>query len=226
MVSWKIESEVDFNFLHALASFQDALGMAVTSPVCVMCPNTSLAMYYDCTDPENIGESIMRRRLRDGKEDIQRHIEFHDIGVKAFYDINDASNRNDRSGVIAVTFQLAEKTREYGLVVDRNKLSLRLTSFLDFPHANIGNYFCGMLVNSDGCGIIRALEFNPKNSFEGLRKGLDNLTQISLGFVSRDGPIPQVPIGNHDTGQGITDNSYRGKFELTKELLRRVGYDC
>lgn len=60
---------------------------------------------------------------------------------------------------------------------------------------------------------------------EGIAKELNDMREFIPRFSIKDTPLQGIKLGNiGDSGEGISDTSLRGRLELTRELLARVGY--
>ena len=58
-----------------------------------------------------------------------------------------------------------------------------------------------------------------------MRREIEKLAGFYHEFSANYSPLPSVQIiDSTDTGDGINDTSLRGRIELTRELLKRVGY--
>ena len=69
------------------------------------------------------------------------------------------------------------------------------------------------------------MEFNTNATNIGVCEDLEKLIYLSSDFSRLDGKIPVSTVSTQvDTGEGIMDTSLRGRHELNKELLKRVGF--
>lgn len=94
-------------------------------------------------------------------------------------------------------------------------------AFLEFPYCTQG-IFPIPLLHEDGSGTYMKFVFNLEKTTSRLRKDVKYLLSSSDSFLMLGGIIPNVKIGAPDSGEGITDMSYRGRLELTRELIKRA----
>ena len=72
--------------------------------------------------------------------------------------------------------------------------------------------------------LISSLEFNQESTYSGAEDYLEEIVELSNDFRLSKEKIPIDKIATQeDIGKGIMDTSLRGRHELNKELLYRIG---
>lgn len=217
----RITSEKDFELLWKLASINNALTLAVTDPVVVQEPGFP-DMFYDCTEEEDRGLLIVQKRIEECSDDIHKHLGAHRAMLSVFYDFDESLNRNDRFAVCANAADLSQHLIRCADIVS-NHISRSHDSFLNYLSADPTNMFTVPLIKESG-GEIRYFDFNAQRSYGGIIYEMRDFRKRVVDFRAESGTLFSVPFGNHDTGKGINDTSYRGRLALTEELLRHAGY--
>lgn len=219
----------DYEFFHKLASINNALTLSVSDSVVIteyvpiLDQMGELGMFYDCWENETEAESFMRRRFETASDDITAHVEAHERMLDIFYSIDDAMNARNRGKVASLATNLCKELTGYSGLVERHIARLRELTFLNYPYAQSGRFFThALLRDENGKSIFNCFSFNPNKTKVGLAEEVQNLREIAPEFNIRSDPIQRIQLGDHDTGEGIMDTSYRGRLELTKELLKRA----
>ncbi len=223
-----IESKEDFEFFVRLASLQRALTLSVVDPVAVFeySPLTKdriwvARMFYDCYPDEGEARAIMGERIKIGSDDIAEHLRFHEKMKYQFYSIQEDANVNNRKRLGETVDSLCNEVVTFNaFLAEHSKLDER--SFLFYPSCSPIPFTIPLI--EGGRGHFAMLKFNPDKTSEGVIAEIDDLRELISDFSIRQERIPEVRIGDYDTGEGISDSSYRGRYELTRELLRRAGY--
>lgn len=214
--------EGELEVLWRLSSAQEACIHSVCNPVAVPSGINSeifASVFYDCTEPGEVGLGIMRERMK-FKGDIQKHLEIHEKILKNFYSLDEALNTNNRMGILETGELVYKNLEEYRKLVKNHTDILQRRAFLSYPTCMPGHYF----IPPRGGRLFRELSFNPNKNYEGL------FDEIVEGLVALD-DFPEngesfgdFKLSRGDCGEGIMDSSLRGRLELTKELLKRVGF--
>lgn len=205
----------------SLQGFYQTLGQSVTDPVTV--PSGSpLAqfsrMYYDCTDNEDEGYTIMRRRIGRFEGTIFSFISEHQTMLDALIGIEEHANTGNTA---AVRHDISRFVDLYESHLDGIARVRKEDSFLDFPNAAI----CALSGR-----YLRNAYFNPKRTERGARKEgyllREALADISpheiiqfSGICPTRAPTASLSIPDD---KNMMDTSYQGRINFTKEMLRRV----
>ena len=227
-------SKIDFKFLRNLSSLYQALTTSAVDPVVITDRvetgnrgrNLEFRMYYDAygdggnADLE-MAEEIMRRRIRIAGEDIKQHHIYHSEFLRLFYDIDERINSQNRKEIAQLSQDLFCKTKDYiDNVVESHTQMLQEDSFL-YPPYCLSQY----AFHIPKCRIIANLIFNPKQTISNAKEDLDITMKLSERFAQKDNKIPINKVATQeDLGEGIMDASLRGRVELNKELLERLGF--
>jgi len=221
----------DYEFFHKLASTNNALTLSVSDPIVITeyipFQNQLIGrdIFYDCYEDEDEekAEGIMRRRLETAREDIDAHIRLHKRMLDIFYSIDESMNARNRGKVAGLATNLCDELINYSGLVEKHIARLGGLAFLNYPYAQGGRFFTSARMgNEGGRSILAYLSFNSNKTKDGLAEEVQNLREIAPEFNIRSDPIQRIQLGDHDTGEGTMDTSYRGRLELTKELLKRA----
>ena len=224
-------SDKDFALFHKLSSAYHAVSVSATDPVVL---KTGLekeveeifgGIFYDCFENENVAINTMRSRINACSQEIASHYAHHKNMLEVFYTIEEYANTNNRDGVFRGAADLCRTLLSYSQIVRLHHQKLKrshISPFLSYPACPKGHYF-----HVQGRKAILQNSFNPTRSLEGLMEEIDgiiSLLLLELIIESRHQLRGFKLTDLQDTGEGITDSSLRGRLELTKELLLRVGY--
>lgn len=232
-------SETDYVFLHKLSSLYHALTSAATDPVGVP-SDLSIenlvgekgiysSQFYDTTEEEGRGTRVMAARITNSAKDIRNHLEMHKRMLSLVNTIEESLNVNNRQRVRKAVNYLCGELNEYDLLVSRHKdkafdvhrLNDPKFDFLSWPRCPKGHYFI-----LQGYNVIAECSFNDPCNSAGLQTELDILRTRSTDFLIGKGVTSGVRLSDSiDTGEGISDTSYRGRLALNVELLKRAGFD-
>jgi len=175
--------------------------------------------FYDTVDDEEHARSIMKRRICSSFHDIKDHFRIHEDMRNVFYSIEDALNHNTREGLASSTLSLCHSLMSYAEIVQRHKKRMFSGSFLFYSTCISGHYFPLHHNNS-----FLENRFNPNQSLAGLQKEVNDIRQLLLDMRRSSKDLVGMKLTDlEDHGEG-TDSSLRGRLELTRELLSRVGY--
>jgi len=223
-------SESDFDFLRRLSSLYDALTYSATDPVVIIDVaevgkfRIPIGMFYDVygdgyNDDLAIAEEIMRRRIATASDDIKKHHKYHKNFVRLFYDVDEALNVKRMNQFASKTRELCDLVGEYVKdIVIPHKESLKDDSFLGYPSC-----FAGYAFNISR--LLGHLVFNNDQTFEGVEEDLLFIDGYINSFNINKYPSLDIKIATqHDSGEGLMDSSLRGRHELNKELLKRIGF--
>ncbi len=217
-------SEVDSEFLWRLSSLYESLTQSAVDPVVL---RTSLggafgAIYYDAHDDDEVAFSIMKSRIELAENDIRKHHKAHKSFLECFYDIDECINTSNRERIGDSANKLCDLVLGYLNLVEQHELKLREESFLHPPTCLPGHYF---QILGSVMGRALELEFNPQRTKVVAEAYLNEIKGSIVDFViNHNGIYPTKIESQIDTGEGITDNSLRGRIELNKELLSRIGF--
>ena len=218
-------NDEDFEFLAVLAGMQKALISSCVSPVVIWRQeegghgNRGLAMYYDCVDAEKAGLEVMKGRIRDARDDILRHVDFHKAALEAFVDMDGAMLVNNRQTFSAACSRVCEKTREYANLVMEHGTRNFGNEFLTYPSCPRGHYFHIWQGN-----LVSELGFNPEHSELGVQGGLKSIQEGLTDFRIRTDKLPYVAMPfAADDGAGFYDSNFRQALSTTLLLLERAG---
>lgn len=217
-------TETDFKFLWRLSSLYEALIHSAVDPVVLDKSEMKEfgGIYYDAYNNQTKAIKIMKNRMLFGRNDIIDHRKFHESFLNKFYDIDEFINTNNRTKVGDVVDLLCNDVSDYLSFVYQHHLILSNDYFLYYPSCPTGHYF--QIPKSD-IKIIPQLEFNPKKTKKGGGIYLAKIKRVIPNFKLGKDKIPSMRVASQeDSGDGIIDNSLRGRIELNNELLRRVGF--
>ncbi len=213
--------DLDVEFFFRLSCLYDAMTLSATAPVVVPTDlNEPFShIFYDCSENENKALETMRERIKLASNDIANHFNLHQRALERFYDIEDGINHRNRKEIVFASYSLVSNVSSYSYLVKVHKERLGNKAFLEYPYCVRGHYF-----HVKGLNFILEKSFNVEQSFKSAKKALLTLSELTRDFRIGDGRIMQIKISeNKDMGEGFADNSFRGRLELNKELLRRVG---
>lgn len=220
-------SPTDFKFLWRLSSLYEALTISAVDPVVLLkgIGNEPGGMFYDCYEDtcEDTKKAIavMEQRVARASDDIRQHYQAHQLFLRCFYDIDELMNTQNRKRVGEVTNDLCAHVSDYLSLVEQHELRLEEDSFLYPPTCFPGHYF---QIPNSGIRIIPQLKFNPaRTGFQG-EIYLGKIKNLVPDFSKGKGRLPPIKVATQeDSGEGILDTSLRGRIELNKELLIRIG---
>lgn len=223
-------TEADYTMLWKLSSAYYAASSSACNPVAVRSelwtPGSRGAfsyMFYDCTDPASHGKEIMRGRIEKASEDITQHLGIHDSLEKAFFDVEEALNANNRVRATDAGHRVYDGFEAYNTLILKHNVhctDTEIEPFLLPPACVTGHYFM-----IPGTPFIRPQAFNPEFSAEGFVDEVGEGRVLLQEFVTRTDPLVGVKLADlPDSGEGITGCSLRGRLALTRELLKRASY--
>ena len=140
------------------------------------------------------------------------------IALTSFYNVDEAINTHSRERVADASSQLCKFIGDYVDLVREHRKKCGEDAFLDYPTCISGHYF---LIGDR----TRELQFNPTRDYEGLEEEKQSIDKLVIDFQIRKNKIPQVKFCVIDSGEGFFDSSLRGRLELNRELLKRVGLE-
>lgn len=225
-------TEQDFDLFFRLSSAYHALTLSASDPVAMVSDLVQGAgrirnlihpafarQFYDTMDDEEAAIAEMRRRIVSGY-DISRHLKIHDGIKESFYSIEEALNANNRGRIHGATLSLTNGIQEYTNLVAAHAQKLGSEAFLSYPVCVPGHYFM-----VEGTSDIRENIFNPEGTRSGIMDEIDGIRSSLISFSHGTESLFGFKLTDlEDHGEGIFDTSLRGRIELTRELLRRVGY--
>jgi hypothetical protein len=218
-------NEDDFNFLARVDGLQKALINSCTSPVVVWkteeggygLPN--FAMYYDCTNDENIGYKIMEKRTDLAEQDIVKHFRLHKSALEYFLNLDNAIVDNNRKEFSEIFYKLYKDTKKSIDLIEAHKISHKDESFLDYPSCPPGHYF--HIWKGE---FISRVNFNPQRTKQGALRALEKIQQQSTDFKIRQEKLPYIAMPfSEDGGAGLFDSSFRQNLSITQQLLEKLG---
>lgn len=216
----------DFRFLALVSGMQKALISSSVCPVVVWKKEEgeqgyALAMYYDCTEDEKTGLSVMKKRIQEASADILEHFKLHRAALESFLEMDGAIIMDARPEFADACSKAIEKTRQYSRLVEKHLRKHRTNNreFLVYPSCLPGHYF-HILNGSNVC----QLGFNPHMTAEGLEHGLHAIERGLVDFKIRQNPLPYITMAfSLDDGAGFYDASFRQNLGTTAILLERAG---
>lgn len=236
----KITSE-EFEFLRRTTSLYEALCLSSTDPVTIVnrieTRNGTFQnqpMIYNCYgDGSNsdleIGEEIMKKRIKGiGDHDIIRHNNYHLKFLGFFEELDKTIDINDRINFSSITRELCDSVREYMIKVVKphknwfteKRYPYPEGSFLDYPYFLSDYSF--QIINDDRIGSLR---FNHKYNLSCANNDLSKIVQLSESFTRSGSNIPIKKFLNYYEGVDLMDTSLRGRYDLNKELLKRIKFN-
>ncbi len=217
--------ETEIEALLRLSSVYEACTLSACDPVSVTDikglagKHTFSHMFYDCTDPEEMGIGVMNQRIREG-DDIQAHLRIHDALLANFYSVDGAVKADDRAGIVEAGRLVFENLGEYGKLVEGHSNRLGERAFLQYPTCLPGHFFAPR-----GTGVVMEKVFNPEQDLGGLTKELAEGTLALENFPLQGNGFGEIRMyEGYDSGEGTFETSLRGRLELTKLLLERAGF--
>lgn len=214
------EPPVEVINLHlCLQGFSAGLSRNVTDPIAVPSGIPSMTfgkIYYDCTDPEEEGISIMHARITQHEATIEQFLQQHDGLVKDFADIEDAANVGNTARVRAAMKSFLANYRNYIEFVHAFRSNPATGElFLDFPSGPVTGL---------SYGHMRITPFNPTQDYSGAVREAQLLEQLLQDIE----PQQQIKFGElaptsmpYSGSASWMDSSYRGRLELTRKMLER-----
>ena len=225
--------ETDFKFLRKLASLYEALTYSAIDPVVIKNiteigeNKIEMGMFYDAFGEASFEDletanSIMMKRIERASNDIKKHDDYHKEFLRLFYDIDEFVNRNDRNKVAEASRNLCQRVKYYVCkIVEPHISRLQENNFL-YPPSCIRDY-AFYIPNAK---LVGSLVFNRQQTIYGAEVYLNKIIMLSQNFSEIKEKIPIDKIATQcDLSEGIMDTSLRGRYELNKELLRRIGFD-
>jgi hypothetical protein len=164
----------------------------------------------------------MKVRLQTDDGVIGQHLDLHERMLGNFEAFRIGLNVNNRPKISNELSVLSDNLRDYAQLVQDNEKRFGQDAFLDYPVCLHGHYFLPL-----GYGFSREKVFNPTQTFGGLFEEILEFQEEHDRFLGETRKVPNVEIGHEDDykGNGIGYDSLRGRLVLTKELLRRIGYE-
>ena len=223
-------SETDFDFLRRLSSLYQALCISATNPIVIdvgEMEDKVVGMFYDAygdgdIEDLKIAEEIMRKRIEIAGYDIKKHHKYHSEFLKSFYSVDEYINTNNRMDVAETSRDLCGIVKDYVLnLIDPHTERFGEDAFLHYP-------FCEDRFSFyiPGTKVVGDLVFNLNATSSGAENYLRRIIRRSKDFELLEEKIPIDKIAtSEDMGEGIMDTSLRGRHELNKELLKRIGFD-
>ena len=222
-------SETDFGFLRGLSSLYEALSISATDSIVIMNiveigkSRIPMGMFCDVFgdggfDDVSTAEEIMKKRIETASNDIKEHNKYHSEFLQLFYSIDKQINADNRGNVAKVSQTLCKKVGDsVSSLVEPHITRLEEDSFLYYPSCHRDHSFIIL-------PLISSLEFNQESTYSGAEDYLEEIVELSNDFRLSKEKIPIDKIATQeDIGKGIMDTSLRGRHELNKELLYRIG---